>query len=62
MHRQSPIPFPILVHLSSHPTKEYVTYFTYIYFTCIVVDTIEYDNNISFRQYDPIVLVSMTIE
>ena len=46
IHRQGHIPLPIVVHLSSHPNKEYRTFFTCIYFTGIVVDTSEYENNL----------------
>ena len=52
MNRESAIPLPILTHLSSHPSMEYIIYFSDIYFTCIVVDVSEYENNLSFRHHD----------
>ena len=49
MYRKPPTPLTILVHLSSNPRKENITYFTYIYFTRIVLDISEYENNLSRR-------------
>ena len=47
MQRQGPIPLSILVHLSSNPSKVYITYFMDIYFTCIIVEMNAYENILS---------------
>ena len=53
MHRQGLIPLNMLVHLSSHPSYGN-TYHTFIdiILVCIVVDTSEYENYLSFRHHD----------
>ena len=63
MHRQGPIPLTILVDLSSYPIKGNTSHnFIDIRLTCVVVETSEYDNNLSLDSMTLIQLVSIDVE